>query len=153
MSKRRPAVRRTGMKNNNELLRGTGVAIGLALAVNLVVFLAGTAGAPIRVVTGWAPDGTDLRYADVVVATLVLLALGTGVLWLLQRWRADALRIWTGLVVAFTLLSIPPVLRLDIDAGSMLTLSVMHLVVGAAALLGQRGARAGARRSVPALSA
>ena len=141
------------MKDNTELLRGTGVAIGLALAVNLVVFLVGTAGAPVRVITGWAPDGTDLRYADVVVATVGLLALGTGVLWLLQRWRADALRVWSWLVVAFTLLSIPPVLRLDIDTGSKLTLSLMHLVVGAAALVGQRGARAGARRSAPALSA
>jgi hypothetical protein len=141
------------MNDNTELLRGTGVAIGLALAVNLVVFLAGTAGAPIRVITGWAPDGTDLRYADVVVATVVLLAIGTGVLWLLQRWRDDGFRLWVVLVVAFTLLSIPPVLRLDVDAGSKLTLAVMHLVVGAAALLGQRGARAGARRSVPALSA
>lgn len=123
------------------LARGTGYAVVAALAVNAVVFLLGAAGAPVRVITGWAPDGTDLRYVDVVLATVSLLLVGTAVLWLLERFRDDGFRLWTVLAVGFTVLSIPPVLRLDIDSGSKLTLTVMHLVVGAAAVLGQRLAR------------
>jgi hypothetical protein len=129
------------VRSTSTLARGTGYAIGIALAVNAVVFLLGDFGAPVRVITGWAPDGTDLRYLDVVLATVSLLLLGSAVLWLLERFRDDGFRTWTVLAVAFTVLSIPPVLRLDIDAGSKVTLSVMHLVVGAAAILGQRAAR------------
>jgi hypothetical protein len=123
------------------LVRGTVFAAVAALAVNLVVFLLGDAGAPVRVITGWAPDGTDLRYVDVALATVSLLVVGTLVLGLLERLRADGLRVWSAIAVGFAVLSILPVLRLDIDAGSKLTLGVMHLVVGVAAVSGQRLAR------------
>lgn len=130
-----PATDRRG------LVRGTVLAAGLALVANAGVFLLGAAGAPIRVITGWAPDGTDLRYVDVVVATVSLLALGTLVLAVLERVRSDGFRVWSVLAVAFAVLSVFPVLRLDIDAGSKVTLGVMHVVVGLAAVAGQRLAR------------
>jgi len=123
------------------LAKGTAVGIGLALVANAVVFLVGDLGAPIRVITGWAPDGTDLRIGDVVGATVALTIVGTLALWALERLRADGFRLWTGVAAAFAVLSILPVLRLDIDGGSKVALSVMHLVVGAAAIAGQSVAR------------
>jgi hypothetical protein len=123
------------------VVRGTALAAGLALLANLAVFLVGDVGAPVRVVTGNSPDGADLRFVDVAVATVALLAVGAVALAVLERFRDDGLRIWTVLAVAVAVLSIPPVLRLDTDAGSKLVLAVMHLVVGGAAVAGPRLAR------------
>jgi hypothetical protein len=119
------------------LVRGGAIGTGLALAANLVVWLVGHIGAPTRVVTGWAPDGEDLSIANVVVTTVVLVLLGAALLWVLERRRADAFRIWVIVAAVFAVASIPPVLRLDIDGGSKLALAAMHLATGAAAIAGQ----------------
>jgi Family of unknown function (DUF6069) len=113
------------------LARGAALAVAAGLAVNAVVFAAGAAGAPIRVVTGAAPDGTDLTYGAVALSTVLLSLLGSGALWLFERARPGSARAWAGLAAAVGVLSIPPVLRLDIDAGSKLSLAVMHLAVAA----------------------
>lgn len=123
------------------LMTGAAVAIGSALVGNLVVFLAGNAGAPIRVVTGWEPDGADLGFGSVVAATVCLSLLGTLALGVFDRLWNDGFRRWVALAAIVTVLSVPPVLRLDIDAGSKVALSVMHLVVGAAVIGGHAYAR------------
>jgi hypothetical protein len=128
--------------------RGTALAAGLALAANAVVFLAGDRGAPVRIVTGAEPGGADLTFGDVAVASVALLIVGTLALALAERVRRDGsgFRLWAIVAVAFAVLSIVPVLRLDIDAGSKVVLGLMHLVVGAAAVAGHVLVRRGPRR-------
>jgi hypothetical protein len=121
---------------------GTAAGVVLVTVANAAVFLVGDIGAPVRVVTGWEPDGVAMRLADVLVASVTWVLIGAAGLWLLERFRADGFRIWTGLAIAIAVLSIIPLFRLDIDAGSKVTLSVMHLVVGAAAIAGHALVRA-----------
>ncbi|HEX6421537.1 MAG TPA: DUF6069 family protein [Acidimicrobiales bacterium] len=119
---------------------GGSVGAGLALVANLAVFAAGNLGAPIRVVTGSAPDGTDLALGEVVGTTLVTVAAGAALLAVLAR-RADRFRLWTAVAVAVAVLSAVPLWRLDVDAGSKVALTTMHLLTGAAAVAGQVAAR------------
>ena len=121
---------------------GTAVGIGLVLLANTAVYLVADAGAPVEVVTGWEPDGTELRLADVIGAAVTWVVIGAAGLWFLERFRADGFRFWTVLAAAIAVVSIIPLFRLDIDAGSKVALSAMHLVVGATAVAGHALVRA-----------
>lgn len=125
-------------------LLGASIGAGLALAGNLAVFAAGNAGAPIRVVTGGSPGGTDLALNEVVATTLVAVYAGAVLLALLGR-RADRFRLWTGLAAALAVASAVPLWRLEVDTGSKAALTTMHLLTGAAAIAGQVAARRRAR--------
>jgi hypothetical protein len=131
----RPHGRTTGL--------ALGTALGLALAVggDLVVHLLGNLGAPVQTVTGWAPDGADLRVAEVVITAATAVVLGTAALWLMQRRGADRFGLWVRLAVGTAVVSALPLLRLEVDAGSKVTLVAMHLVTGAAAIAGHAVAR------------
>jgi hypothetical protein len=131
------------------LAQGTALAIGTAIVANVVVYLAGDAGGSIRVVTGWEPDGAHLGLGDVLTSTVMLSALGTLALWAFERFRRNGFREWAVVAALVTLVSIPPVLRLDIDAGSKLSLSIMHLVVGATAIVGHAAVRRRTARLTP----
>ena len=113
------------------LARGTALAVGSGLVVNALLFAAGAAGAPTRVVTGAAPDGADLTFAAVAVSTVLASLVGSLALWLVEKARPGSFRAWALLAATVAAVSIPPVLRLDIDAASALTLAAMHLAVGA----------------------
>jgi hypothetical protein len=119
-----------------------GVALGIALAwaTTSIVFVVGNLGAPIRVVTGWAPDGADLSAAEYLITSAVAVALGGAALWWMER-RRDRLRAWSLVVAAVSVASALPLWGLDVDAGSKVALTCMHLVTGAAAVAGQSAAR------------
>jgi len=118
------------------LRRGTALGLAPAVAATTTVFTVGNLGAPVRVVTGQAPDGADLGLGEVVVTTVVAVLAGAGLLWLLDRYRADGFRLWVPAASAVAVLSAIPLWRLDIDAGSKLTLTAMHLATGCAAIAG-----------------
>lgn len=118
------------------LVKGAAAGIGMAVLANVGVYLAGDAGGPIRVVTGWEPDGAHLGVGDVIVSTIALAALGTAALWAFEHLRTNGFREWAAVAALVAVVSIFPVLRLDIDAGSKVALSIMHLVTGAAAIVG-----------------
>jgi hypothetical protein len=61
----------------------------------------------------------------------------------LERFRTNGFRIWVVVAAVLAVGSILPVLRLDLDAGSLVALAAMHLTVGAAAIVGQVVARRG----------
>ena len=67
--------------------RGTALGVGLALASTMAVFVLGDLGAPIRVETGWNPEGADLLISEVVGTASVSVVLGGLMLWLLERSR------------------------------------------------------------------
>jgi hypothetical protein len=136
MTTARIAAVSTGSRTRS---KGAGIGIGLALAGNLAVFLLGNLGTPIRVVTGWEPGGADLRFGDVAMATIVWVAIGAVALWALGRLRVGGgFHLWSYAVAAFTAVSMVPLFSLEVDAGSKVALGVMHVVVGAAAIVGQR---------------
>jgi hypothetical protein len=132
------------------LAKGTALGVGLGLTANLVVFLVGQAGAPTRVITGWSPDGADLDAGSVAGTTIALSLVGALALWAFDRFSAQALRRWSILAAAVGVFSILPVLRLDIDAGSKVTLAVMHLVVAVTTIAGHAVARRSPAATAPA---
>jgi|GEM_PF-6288471 len=120
---------------------GTVIGIGAALVATSIVFVVGNLGAPIRVMTGWNPDGADLTFAEVAITAASAVAAGGLLLWWMARRRPRAFAAWQGIAVAVAVVSAVPLLRLDIDAGSKLSLVSMHLLTGACAIGGQRFAR------------
>ena len=121
----------------------TGGAIGtaLALASTLVIYLVGSLGAPIRVVTGWAPDGAELTAGEVIITVVVAVAAGAALLGVAQRHHARAWRAWTVTASLFAIASAVPLTRLDVDRGSKIALASMHLATGVAAIVGHVLAR------------
>lgn len=118
--------------------RGTALGVGLALASTLAVYVVGNLGAPIMVVTGWNPDGADLSIGEVVATASIAVILGGMLLWLLERRKRGAVRTWEMIAIAVAVLSAVPLLRLEIDAGSKISLIAMHLLTGASAITGHR---------------
>ena len=129
-----------------------GALIGtmLALTATLIIYSVGMVGTPIRVVTGWSPDGANLTVIEVVLTATVSVILGALLLALLQARLRRGYEIWLALIVLVTFGSAVPLFRLDIDLQSKLALSSMHLATGIATIAGQMIAqRAGRRESVP----
>lgn len=118
-------------------VRGALLGGAASIGATLVVFAVANVGAPVRVITGWAPDGTDLGLPDVVITVVVSVAIAAVGLAILERVASTGLRIWTIAVAVVTVLSFLPLWRLDIDAGSKVALTAMHLVVGLAVVGGQ----------------
>ncbi|MGB5756106.1 MAG: DUF6069 family protein [Acidimicrobiales bacterium] len=119
-------------------MRGAVLGCGIAFIGNAVIFAIGNVGTPVRVVTGWAPDGADLSLAEVAITTIVSIAAGTAILAALDHRRRNALRPWTILAAVVAAASAAPVWRLDVDTGSKLTLTLMHIWTGAAAVAGHQ---------------
>jgi len=116
---------------------GAAVGLGLALVADTVAYALGNLGSPVRVVTGWAPDGADLSYGELVSTAAVAIALGAVALWVLDRRGAQGFRVWAIMAAVVAVLSAVPLFHLDVDLGSKLTLASMHLLTGAAAIAGQ----------------
>jgi hypothetical protein len=115
-------------------MKGASLGVIAATIATTVVYAIGNAGANIQVVTGWAPDGGDLRYVEVVVTAAVAIVLGAGLLRLMQRRVTNAFRIWAMTAAAVAVLSSVPLWRLEVDTGSKLALTLMHLATGASAV-------------------
>jgi hypothetical protein len=110
----------------------------------MTIWLIGRAGEPVRVVSGWAPDGADLSLGEVVIVTVVAVGLGALLLHWMQRHR-DRFRAWTIVAMSVAITTAIPLWRLDVDTGSKVALTCMHLATGAAAVAGQVAARIPAR--------
>jgi hypothetical protein len=122
-------------------VRGGVFGVALAWVLTSLVFVVGNMGAPIRVVTGWAPDGADLRVIEYLLTAAIAVLLGAALLWAMERRGRDRLRAWTVVVAVVAIGSTIPLWRLDVDRGSKCCLTLMHLLTGAAAVAGQRLAR------------
>jgi Family of unknown function (DUF6069) len=131
---------RTGTASRHNVGLGAVWGAAAALAVNITIWLIGRAGEPVRVITGWAPDGADLTVVEVVIVTVVAVGLGALLLVLMQRHR-DRFRAWVIIATSVAIASAIPLWRLDVDTGSKVALTCMHLATGAAAVAGQAAAR------------
>lgn len=133
-------------------LRGGLLGAGLAVAGCLLVYFVGSAGAPVRVVTGSAPEGADLGPGSVVASAALGVALGTLLLGWLERVLARGFRVWVAIAAVTAVVSAIPLWWLAIDTRSKVFLTAMHLVAGLAALAGQWLVRHGRLEPVPAPS-
>ena len=100
-----------------------------AAAVNLGVYLAGTAAGASMVVSD--PNPMTIPWPAAIVASILPLALGGVVAWLLAK-RKPAARVWlawAGLV--FALVSCAALIGAP-DTATALSLGAMHVVAGAA---------------------
>jgi hypothetical protein len=68
----------------------------------------------------------------------VSIAIAGVALLLWDRRSSRALELWTIAVMGLAVLSALPLWGLDVDTGSKLALTLMHLATGACAVLGQR---------------
>ncbi len=130
-----PAAKRT------TVARGVALGAVLGLAANTLAFAIGKLLGPVRVVTGSHPEGADLTYVSVALATVAGITAGGALLWAFVRRGADRYKLWTGVAAAVAMLSSIPLWRLDIDAASKVMLTTMHLLAGASAIAGQHLAR------------
>ncbi|SDH62184.1 DUF6069 family protein [Agrococcus jejuensis] len=121
------------------LVRGLAAA-GIATVVNVVLLLVATAaGAAMAVAMGGSTMVVGI--APVIVATILPLAIGAVVAWLLaRRWpRTTKVLAWVGLVLAVASTFQP--LTAATEPTSGVTLAIMHLVAGGsffAALMARR---------------
>ena len=102
-----------------------GIGIVVALAANLVAYaVASAAGAT------WMANGQPVNAILVVVATVVPMAIGGVITWLLaRRWvKATATMAWVGL--AFAVISVPGPLWGSDDAPTRFSLAAMHVTTG-----------------------
>ena len=77
------------------------------------------------------PGGTDLTalpLSAVVFVTALTSLVGAVVLWLLSRRGPSGVRLWTGLAVAFGLLSALPAFSLEVPTAKQLGLVLFHVL-------------------------
>jgi hypothetical protein len=115
--------------------RRTGLVIAVATVINVAVFLIARAiGVEILVPQGATP--TTLSVVPVAVFTIVPLVLAAVFLRVLRRVGVSSPRVFGAIVVVGTLLSLFAPLTAELSASNKVTLVVMHLVAGLAALIG-----------------
>ena len=119
------------------LAKGAAIGSALALVANLVVFVIGNAGAPLQVVASGDTEASDLPVGAVIGASIVPLLVGAVGLWLAYRFLAKSFAVWSAVVAVLAVVSIVGPFGLDIDTGSKVALTVMHIATGAAAIVGQ----------------
>jgi hypothetical protein len=113
----------------------TGLVIAVAAVINVAIFLiAKAAGVEILVPQGASP--TTLTVVPVVLFTAIPLALAAVLVLVLRRVGVSSPRVFAGIVVVGTLLSLLAPLTADLTGSNKLTLASMHLVAGLAALVG-----------------
>jgi hypothetical protein len=115
--------------------RRTGLVIAVATVINVAVFLIARAiGVEILVPQGATP--TTLSVVPVVVFTIVPLVLAAVFLLVLRRVGVSSPGVFGAIVVVGTVLSLFAPLTAELSASNKVTLVVMHLVAGLAALIG-----------------
>ncbi len=115
--------------------RRTGLVIAVAAVMNVAVYLiASAAGVEILVPQGGSP--TPLTMVPVVLFTIVPLVLAAVLLLVLRRVGVSSPRVFAGVVLVVTVLSLLAPLTADLTGSNKVTLAVMHVVAGLAALVG-----------------
>jgi Family of unknown function (DUF6069) len=125
----------------SSLAKGALFGTALGLVANVVVWLIGRIGKPIQIVAVRGDPPIDLALVRVVIATIVAMILGTALLFILSKVRADSFTLWATIVMVIAVLTVFGPLSLKIDAGSKVCLAIIHLLTGATAIAGHSFAR------------
>ena len=126
------------MTRTRSRLAGTALGIVAAWVTDLTILFVADFGAPVRVVTGWSPDGAEITVFEILITAAAAIGIAGVALWWWDRRSSRALHHWSIAVMALAAISAVPLWRLDVDTGSKAALTLMHLATGACAILGQR---------------
>ena len=101
------------------------LGIVVAVVVNLVVYAAGSAAG-----ATWIANGQAVGWFMVPIATVIAMAIGGLITWLLaRRWdKATITMAWVGLV--FAVISVPGPLLGSTDTPTRWALATMHITTG-----------------------
>jgi hypothetical protein len=116
------------------------IATGIAVAANLGLFLASKA-ADVSFLVEIGNRRQEIVAASVVLFSAVPMALGTGLAAFAAPRMAHGLRAVQVAGAALAVVSLAPVLLLDAPTATKLALGAMHVVAGAAFVLGLAAAR------------
>jgi Family of unknown function (DUF6069) len=117
-----------------------GAAIGVGIGWILTTIVYATA-SPIRVKTGWQVSGAKMTVIEYLLTVAISVSLGALVLIGMTKRSANGFRPWQVVAAVFAVVSALPLWQLDIPTSSKSALTIMHLLTGAAAIVGQRIAR------------
>jgi hypothetical protein len=124
-----------------------GAVVLLAAGLAAVAWAVATQLAGIALTVRSGSGTTNVNVVSVIVTVAVVGLAGAGLLRLLERRTASALRIWTGIAVAVWVVSLAgPLGASTLAAG--LALAVLHLVVGGTVIGGLRRTHADAATRV-----
>ena len=106
-------------------LKRLGLGIVAAIVVNLVVYAVGSAAG-----ATWIANGQAVGWFMVPIATVIAMAIGGVITWLLsRRWdKATITMAWVGL--AFAVISVPGPLLGSTDTPTRWALATMHITTG-----------------------
>ena len=102
-----------------------GLGVVVAIVVNLVVYAVGSAAG-----ATWIANGQTVGWFMVPIATVIAMAIGGVITWLLSRRRdkATIAMAWAGL--AFAVISVPGPLLGSTDTPTRWALATMHITTG-----------------------
>ena len=102
-----------------------GLGIVVAVVVNLVVYAVGSAAG-----ATWIANGQAVGWFMVPIATVIAMAIGGLITWLLaRRWdKATITMAWVGIV--FAVISVPGPLLGSTDTPTRWALAAMHITTG-----------------------
>ena len=102
-----------------------GLGIVVAVVVNLIVYAVGSAAG-----ATWIANGQAVGWFMVPIATVVAMAIGGVITWLLaRRWdKATITMAWVGIV--FAVISVPGPLLGSTDTPTRWALATMHITTG-----------------------
>ena len=102
-----------------------GLGIVVAVVVNLVVYAVGSAAG-----ATWIANGQAVGWFMVPIATIIAMAIGGLITWLLaRRWdKATITMAWVG--IAFAVISVPGPLLGSTDTPTRWALATMHITTG-----------------------
>lgn len=117
------AAARTSARPLN--IKRLGIGIVVAVVVNLIVYAVGSAAG-----ATWIANGQAVNAFPVVIATVVAMAIGGLITWLLaRRWdKATITMAWVG--IAFAVISVPGPLLGSTDTPTRGALAAMHITTG-----------------------
>jgi Family of unknown function (DUF6069) len=129
------------MSVKNDLLwkKGVPMAIAASVGINVILYEIGVLTHILDEKYGAAgPDGSiqPITLVPVILASIIPVLIGAGLLTLLGRFTKNAWRIFSIIAIAFTLFSLSsPFMQIkDVPTGMAILLDVMHLVVAGSVL-------------------
>lgn len=111
------------------------IAAGVIVSVvaNLVVYFVGTvAGASFLLIDDGSPQ--QIGAVDVVISAAAPLAIGTALAVLVSRWWQSVLRVAQVVAAVLALLTIAGPAMTDADTATIVSLGLMHVLAGTAAV-------------------
>lgn len=118
------------------LVRGTILAIVLALILNLIIYFFGQS-LNVSFLTQMGGNGLrEVGIGPIVIVTLLTTILGAVLLWLLDRFAQDPLYLFLWIAAAVALLSLIPLYLGARGVGTFFSLGLMHIATAGAAMAG-----------------